>query len=158
LKTYKEAYQYLVDFHLGFTPDPISFSKIDRNGLPKILWPLRPLINRGTITDIRLTMCIARIFQLIRLPINPDLSKITTPGVVLPNNYLNSFRKYCKEWFSKINLNNLKRTNRSKVHSTMKSGPNGHALVYAAHDLTALFKEEKLISSILDLNDLLGNS
>jgi hypothetical protein len=103
-------------------------------------------------------MCIARIFQLIRLPINPDLSKITTPGVVLPDNYLNSFKRYCRKWFSKINLNNLKKTGRSKVHTTMKSGPNGHALVYAAHDLTALFKEKKLISSILTLNDLLGNS
>jgi hypothetical protein len=40
----------------------------------------------------------------------------------------------------------------------MKSGPNGHALVYAAHDLVALFKEEKLISAILSLNNLLGNS
>jgi len=157
LKLYKSAYQYLVSLHLGLVPDPICFHKVDRNGLPKVLWSLRPLINRGTISDIRLTMCIARVYQLIRLPVDPDLSKITNPGVVLPNNYLCSFQKYCRNWFSRMNLGSLLKTVRSKAHSTMKAGPNGHALVYAHYDLSALIKDEHLLKSIVKLNNLLGN-
>lgn len=158
LKLYKEAYQFLVATHLGLDPVPISFNKVDRNGLPKVLWPLRPLIRRNTISDIRLTMCIARVFQLIRLPVDPDLSKITDPGVVLPKNYLCSFRKYCRNWFSKMNLGSLMKTERNKAHSTMKAGPNGQALVYAHYDLSALIQDETLLKSIVSLNNLLGNS
>jgi len=103
-------------------------------------------------------MCITRIFQLIRLPVDPDLSKITDPGVVLPNNYLCSFEKYCSEWFSRMNLNNLLKVSQDKVHSTMKAGPNGQALVFAAHDLTALLRDKELTQHIVNLNNLLGNS
>jgi hypothetical protein len=39
----------------------------------------------------------------------------------------------------------------------MKSGPNGQALVFAAHDLSALIKDESLLKSIVKLNNLLGN-
>lgn len=156
LKLYKDSYKFLVDLHMGFHPVPISYAKIDRNGLPKVLWPLRPLLKDKSISNIRLTMCIARVFQLIRLPINLDTSKITDPGNILPNNYLNSFAEYCQGWFSKINLSNIK-TQRFSAHSSMKSGPNGQALVYAHYDLGALIGTPDLLKSIVKLNKLLGN-
>jgi hypothetical protein len=154
---YKNAYQFLVSLNLKMIPTPIPFQKVDRNGLPKVLWPIRPLISRGTISDVRLTMCIARVFQLIKLPIDSDLSKITDPGTVLPDNYLCSFRKYCKDWFSRINLSKSINTRRSKAYATMKAGPNGHALVFAAHDLMALRKEPQLLNELYKLNSYLGN-
>lgn len=40
---------------------------------------------------------------------------------------------------------------------TMKSGPNGQALVYACHDLDALRRDEDLLHSIVRLNSLTGN-
>jgi hypothetical protein len=102
-------------------------------------------------------MCIARVYQLIRLPVNPDLSAITSPGVKLQENYLRSFHKFCTAWFDRLNTKNLLDTVRNKAHSTMKSGPNGQALVFAAHDLSALIKDESLLKSIVKLNNLLGN-
>jgi len=39
----------------------------------------------------------------------------------------------------------------------MKAGPNGHALVYAAHDLSALIRDKPLLASIVSMNNLLGN-
>jgi len=156
LKLYKDAYKFLVDLHMGFHPVPLSYSKVDRNGLPKVLWPLRPMLKDKTISNVRLTMCIARVFQLIRLPIDPDLSKITDPGNILPNNYLHSFAEYCQGWFSRINLSNI-RTQRFSAHSSMKSGPNGQALVYAHYDLSALIRTPELLTSIVNLNKLLGN-
>jgi len=69
LELYKSAYAFLRDTSLELQTHPIAFCKVDSKGIPKPLWPLRPLMN-GERNSMRLSLSIARSYEQIRLEID----------------------------------------------------------------------------------------
>ena len=79
LGLYKDCYAFLRNYLLELPTQPVRFCKVDRFGIPKPLWPLRPLIKRGRIHK-RVALSIARGFEVIRLEIDySNLASITDP-------------------------------------------------------------------------------
>lgn len=57
-----------------FTPAP--FLKSDKQGVPKILKPLLPLL-KGNTNEKRIALTITKSYMLIQLPPSEDISSIT---------------------------------------------------------------------------------
>ena len=69
LDRYKLCYMFLRNIILQLPTSPIPFCITDKRGIPKPLWPLRPLI-KGEVKFQRLALSIARSYELIKLPID----------------------------------------------------------------------------------------
>jgi len=69
LTLYKSVYAFLRNILLKLPTQPLSYCKVDAKGLPKPLWPLRPLI-KGTRNSLRVALTIARSYEQIRLEID----------------------------------------------------------------------------------------
>jgi hypothetical protein len=77
LGLYKDCYAFLRNYLLELPTQPLSFCKVDSNGIPKPLWSLRPLI-KGDRSTKRLSLTIARSYEQIRLDIDySNLDAIT---------------------------------------------------------------------------------
>jgi len=166
LERYKEAYQFLSRYHLNLNPIPLGWSKIDRNGIPKILWPLRSLINH---TDdsyknkcIRMSLIIARIYETIYLKPQPNYLPITSKGNLLNPEFIRSFDEFTKDWFMTLYRRNERLTRLStkidKVISSTKKGPNGPALVMSHIDSKPVCEDKVLFKAIKDINTICGNT
>jgi hypothetical protein len=55
----------------------IAFCKVDSKGIPKPLWPLRPLL-KGDRQSQRVALTIARSYELIKLPVCYDVTDIVS--------------------------------------------------------------------------------
>jgi len=77
LMFYKDMYTFLRNYLLELPTQTIAFCKVDSSGLPKPLWPLRPLI-KGDRQSKRVALTIARSFELIKLPIDYDVTDIVS--------------------------------------------------------------------------------
>jgi len=73
LGNYKESYAFLRNYLLKLPTHPLSFCKVDRKGIPKTLWSLRPFI-KGNRDAQRFSLTVARSYEQIRLDI--DYSKL----------------------------------------------------------------------------------
>jgi len=79
LELYKSAYAFLRNILLQLPTQPLSFCKVDSKGIPKPLWPLRPLINEDR-NSLRLALSIARSYEQIRLDIDYSCLENVTQG------------------------------------------------------------------------------
>lgn len=78
LSKYKAGYVFLRNRILKLHNTPLPFSKVDKRGIPKILWALRPLL-KDDRNKQRLALCICRSYEQITLPIDLNTKDITTP-------------------------------------------------------------------------------
>jgi len=77
LGRYKESYVFLRNYLLKLPTRSLPFTRIDKLGIPKTLWSLRPLI-KGSREEQRVALSIARGYEQIRLEIDyTDLAAIT---------------------------------------------------------------------------------
>lgn len=77
LGRYKECYAFLRNYLLELPTQPVPFCKVDKRGIPKPLWSIRPLI-KGCRSSKRVALTIARSYEQIRLEIDyTNLSSIT---------------------------------------------------------------------------------
>lgn len=159
LKRYKECHMWYRDRLLMLNPNPLSFCKSDRKGVPKPLWSLRPIMNRRSHDYSRLILSITSIYLTIHLPVDYDTSQIEDkPSVFMTDESILEFGSYVTDWISKIKRYVNLKTETSKCNSTMKAGPNGHALVTSHYDVTALFNSGGLLNHIQEINEQLNNS
>jgi hypothetical protein len=79
LARFKDSYGFLRNYTLGLKTQPLSFTKVDKRGIPKTLWPIRPLI-KSDRNELRLALCIARCYEKIKLPIDFNTESIQTPS------------------------------------------------------------------------------
>lgn len=157
---YKEAYAFLRNLLLELPTQSIPFCKVDSNGIPKPLWPLRPLI-KGDRSDRRLALSIARSYEFIRLPIDEDITNVisTHPRGDVLLSVDNEFRQFLERftrtrgWY----LGSLQ-TNRNadNAFETLSKGPNGPAVAYAHIDARAVIDDGNLFKNIRNLNLALG--
>lgn len=159
LLTYKEMYTFMVHKSLGLAqPTFVGWYKIDRKGIPKPLWPLRAILGKELEpNEVRVLLTITRVYQTIRLPENPDLCKITDPGVKLPDQFITDFTKYVKRWVANVVLEDDKDLYSEKVIRTTKRGPNGPAVATSPLDAQALAHDPKLREAIVGFNLLTEN-
>lgn len=84
LSRYKEGYMFLRNLVLHLPTQPISFCKVDKRGIPKILWSLRPLLSKSRDLS-RVALSIARSFELITLEIDYSTDSIEKEGSYDPS-------------------------------------------------------------------------
>uniref|UniRef100_A0A2V0RBW5 RdRp n=1 Tax=viral metagenome TaxID=1070528 RepID=A0A2V0RBW5_9ZZZZ len=156
LNRYKECYSFLRNNILDLEYSLPAFIKVDSNGIPKPLWPLRALIN-GDRNSQRIALTIARTWESINLDPVPNLLPITSERRI-------SWRtKMCDESFqgwieAEIPMYKWLRpkpyTKRFTVWDSNGSGPNGPAVAWSLADLIPLKSSPKLWDSIQSLNTI----
>ena len=164
LGLYKDCYAFLRNYLLELPTQPVRFCKVDRFGIPKPLWPLRPLIKRNRIHK-RVALSIARGFEVIRLEIDySNLASITDPLSEETHKTVRSlnkkFRKFLKRFTKKRQwyLGSLQTPIQpwGKVLTTLSKGPNGPAVASAHLDAIAVVQDTNLFTAIRELNRGLG--
>lgn len=95
LGLYKDCYAFLRNYLLELPTQPLSFCKVDSDGIPKPLWSLRPFI-KGDRCSKRLSLTIARSYEQIRLDI--DYSKLSEITDIMPQGIEASVRKIDKKF------------------------------------------------------------
>jgi len=166
LGRYKESYVFLRNYLLELPTQPISFTRVDKLGLPKTLWSLRPLI-KGNREEKRVALSIARGYEQIRLEIDySDTSAITdkhSPSqedAVLNltrqfNKFLKQFTRH-RKWYLGYLSDPIQPY--SKVLTTLSKGPNGPAVASSHLDARAVINDKELYSSLMELNQALGQN
>jgi hypothetical protein len=164
LGLYKDCYAFLRNYLLELPTHPLSFCKIDSNGIPKPLWSLRPLI-KGNRDAKRLALSITRSYEQIRLEV--DYTNLSTITDEIPGEFQRSvrdinkkFRRFLKRFTRKRQwyLGSLTDPIQpwSKVLCTLSKGPNGPAVACSHLDAKAVLQDETLAKSIRELNSALG--
>lgn len=163
LDRYKASYIFLRNLVLKLPANPIPFCKVDSQNIPKTLWPLRPLL-KGNRNELRIALCIARTYELIRLPVDYSVESITTPSSyderygetkLMFNKMLEGFAiKY--PWY--IGSLQTRSAYEPRVFTSLSSGPNGPTVACAHIDAKAVVSDSKLHTSIRNLNNALGQS
>jgi hypothetical protein len=163
LVLHKSYYEFLRNTLLELPTQPLSFCKVDKNSIPKPLWPLRPLI-KGNRSEKRLALTIVRTYEKIRLPIEINLKPIRDPhpyGFGKLNTVID-FPLFLEKFTSKYPwyLGTLhKPKGRDKdVFTSLSKGPNGPALATAHIDASAVYNDHILFSNLKYMNDLLDQS
>jgi hypothetical protein len=163
LERYKCSYQYLRNYILQLPTQPVTFCKSDSNGLPKTLWPLRPLL-KGDRTTERLALSIARTYELVTLPINyGDLDAITDnsplESIKTQKMVSKKLRWFLKRFTNKYPwyLGSLQTPIEpwSKVGTTLSKGPNGPAVATSHLDAKAVVHDRVLYYNLRKLNNAL---
>ena len=157
LEKYKNSYIFLRNYVLDLPTQPLSFTKADKRGIPKPLWPLRPLIKRDKDHQ-RLALTIARSYELIRLPIEINLESIVTdhPEGSFHNETTVDFPLFLERFIQKYPwyLGSLvtRDSHFPKMFTTTAKGPNGPAVSCAHLDARAVMDNTELFSGIWNLN------
>jgi hypothetical protein len=160
LGRYKESYVFLRNYLLELPTHPLSFTRVDKLGLPKTLWSLRPLI-KGNRDEQRVALTIARGYEQIRLKIDfTDLAAITdvhTPlqecAVLVLTKKFNKFLKQFtrnRKWY--LGSLNDPIAPFSKVLTSLSKGPNGPKIVCSHLDAKAVIDDKELYPAIKELN------
>jgi hypothetical protein len=164
LGLYKDCYTFLRNYLLELPTQPLSFCKVDLNGIPKPLWTLRPLI-KGDRDLIRIALTIARSYEQIRLEV--DYSKLDSITDEMSEEVQKSVRVLSKKFKRFLKKFTLKRKwylgsltdpiqPWQKVLTSLTKGPNGPAVACSHLDATAVVQDKVLASSIEELNRALG--
>jgi hypothetical protein len=160
LDRYKSSYIFLRNKLLQLTTQPIPFCRTDSDGIPVTLWTLRPLI-KGNEKDIRIALCIARSYEMIRLDI--DYSKTKAITAKLPKKSIDNvevldgiLRKFLEE-FSKdrpfyIGSNKPHSMPWHDVVDSLSKGPNGPIVASAHIDARAVQLSKPLYQALKLLN------
>jgi hypothetical protein len=160
LAIYKSCYMFLRNKILQLPTQPIPFCKADRNGIPKPLWSLRPLI-KGDRNDKRVALSIVRTYELITLPIDYSTKSIEEPSLEGKDfqETTKLFNKFLEEFTNKYPwyLGSLQVRNpyEPRVFTTLSKGPNGPAVSCAHLDAKGVIQDGKLFQSIKELNSAL---
>lgn len=166
LGRYKECYEFLRNKILLLPTQPLVFCQVDKKGLPKPLWSLRPLLKRDRKFQ-RIALTIARSFEKIRLPI--DYSKLEVITDVNSdevqsnisdltqdlNQFLEKFSKKFSWW---LGSQTDPIAPWSKVLTTLSKGPNGPAVACSHLDAVAIKRDKDLHINLKNLNDALQQS
>jgi hypothetical protein len=163
LERYKECYLFLRNIILELPAQPIPWCKVDSEGYPKPLWPLRSLI-KGDRTSRRIALTIARSYELIKLPIDYHPKSIEEEARK-GDSYQETTEDF-KQWLTKFvqrypwYLGSLHKLDsyEPKVFTTLAKGPNGPAVSSAHLDAKAVTSDPVLYSSIKRLNNALQQS
>jgi len=155
LKLYKACFIFLRNYLLELSSTPIPFVKVDKKGIPKPLWPLRPLL-RDESTQ-RIALSFARITDRIILPAQLNREMITSP-LKRGKGYRKTAKAF-KQWSKDfINYHQRKLTfvprSEMRLKNTLGRGPNGPAVANSASDLIALARQGDLYLAIQSLNSL----
>jgi len=164
LERYKLCYLFLRNIVLQLPTQPIPWCKVDSDGIPKILWTLRPLI-KGDRNDKRIALSIARSYEIIKLPIDYSTRSIKEPplrGVKFQETH-ESFKQFLVKFTHKYPwyLGSLHHRNdefEPIVFTTLSAGPNGPAVACSHLDAKAVINDKSLYSSIKELNIVLKQS
>lgn len=162
LEKYKLSYTFLRNLILKLPTDPIPFTKVDRDGIPKTLWPLRSLMFKDRNT-VRACLTIARHYEIIHLPVSYDTSSITSP--FRGNTEYEAFEVEFKDFLGRMKSKYpwyigkfIPRRNFDHVFTTLSRGPNGSAVACAHLDAKAVCASPELYHNLVTFNDLLGQS
>jgi hypothetical protein len=163
LERYKECYLFLRNTILELPTQPVPWCKVDSEGYPKPLWPLRPFI-KGDRTSQRIALTIARSYELITLPIDYHPKSIEEEARKGPT-YQETTEDF-NQWLTAMvhrypwYLGSLHKLDgyEPRVFTTLSRGPNGPAVSSAHLDAKAVTSDPVLYSSIKRLNDALGQS
>jgi len=161
LEKYKPCYAFLRNLVLNLPTQPLSFTKADKRGIPKPLWPLRPLIKRGR-NEQRLALTIARSYEKIKLPIEIDVESITAghpkgnSSSETTKHFSIFLEKFCHKypWYLGSLVN--RETGDPRVITTTAKGPNGPAVACAHLDARAVCDDKVLYNGLIKLNKVLG--
>lgn len=130
---------------LNLPPVPLPFTKSDKEGFPKAVSFLKPLL-KGSMNERRFALTVLNLYRLIHLAPNPDLESITDPGPELDPVLLKEFEAFAT--LAKPRLPALVIDENPEFHQTgAKSGPNGPALLSSHLDAVAFVKDESLLNS-----------
>jgi hypothetical protein len=164
LGLYKDCYAFLRNYLLEIPTHPLSFCKVDSEGIPKPLWALRPLIKRDRNLK-RVALTIARSYEQIRLEINYSSTESITDEMTQETeksvrDLSKKFKKFLtkftrkREWY----LGSLSDPIQpwAKVLTTLSKGPNGPAVASSHLDAIAVMQDEVLAKSLKELNNALG--
>jgi len=147
----KETVEHFKSLHLLATRvaleksfQPIPFLKSNRKGFPKKLNFLKKFLT-GTPTEKRIGLSITIMYKSIYLQPSDDFEEIIRPGYELP---------YCKSWNDFLNRKlrchkplNLRWD--KEWRETIKSGPNGPAMITCHHDLYAISQDPEVRDNLL---------
>ena len=161
LEKYKTSYVFLRNLVLHLPTQPMSFTKVDKRGIPKPLWPLRPLIKRAR-NEHRLALTIARSYEKIKLPIEINVESIVNdyPKGSFVKETTKHFSKFLEKFFHKYPWYLGTLVNRSpgepRVFTSTAKGPNGSAVACSHLDARAVCDDETLYNGLSKLNKVLG--
>jgi len=160
LERYKASYGFLRNFVLNLKTPNIPFCRVDKRGIPKTLWALRPLL-KGNREELRLALTIARTYEEIYLPLNIDLDAIEGPSHYGKDSkkHIENFEKFLVKFTNKYPryLGTLQNTSKElKVFTTTASGPNGPAVAAAHLDALAVKNDKEVYDNLREFNQALG--
>jgi hypothetical protein len=163
LERYKESYKFLRNRTLQLPTQPIPFCKVDKRGIPKPLWPLRPFLKGDRILS-RVALTIARSYELITLEIDYSTDSIT--GAPQYGDTFDETRKDFNKFLTKFvqkydwYLGSLQTRSglEPRVFTTLSKGPNGPAISCAHLDAQAVVSDAKLFKALTELNSKLNQS
>lgn len=163
LEHYKACYVFLRNRFLELQTQPIPWCKTDSNGIPKTLWPLRPLI-KGDRQTRRLSLTIARSYEQITLPIDYHPKSIDAAPAYAEDyeETTKDFKQWLRLFVNKypwyLGLLHKRDSYEPEVFTTLSKGPNGPAVSCSHLDAKAVVNDSVLYPNIKKFNDALGQS
>lgn len=136
---YKQVYLLCTSVAFGLPYSPLPFTRSDKDGFPSFIHEFKPLL-QGSTWSKRVALTGLRLYPLIKLPVNRDLSNITTPSVNTEDrrNAISAFSD-----FISANVHH-----KLDYHAPMQNhnfsvgaGPNGDAVLTSHLDVVGLHRE-----------------
>lgn len=115
---------------------PIPFTKSDKDGVAKSIRFAKP--DRDSVDDMRYSLSLLRVFELIRLPPAYEVGTITSLSTA-STKLVEEIREFILKWPGVKILPDLEP---SQLILSNKAGPNGPATLTCLEDLSALREED----------------
>jgi hypothetical protein len=148
---YKQYYLFCRNIAMDLPlPLPIPFCRTDKEGIPKDIKLLVPLL-KGSPADRRLGLTIARFYESIYCKPRPNLGPIMDPCSGTP--FDEDFRAFVMERVPRI-FRNVRLPNKFKIIHRQVTGPNGPAMLTAHYDALAL-QQQGLDNSLHELSSII---
>lgn len=140
----------------GETLPVIPFCKTDKDGYPKELIPLKPLLT-GNADLQRIGLTITRFYEKIVLPVQWNPAPITEPGPEINIITEEKLKSFAESWCKSLGIRNVRIPARDKIIGRMVKGPNGPAIMTSHYDAVAVVKDKVLHKNLSKLATLTGN-
>jgi hypothetical protein len=147
VEKYKLYFQIATKIALRLPTEAIPFTRVTKDGFPLRLKPLIPLL-KGSKWDKRVGLTIARLYTLIRLEPQMDISQVITPGKEISLDFSNKWIEYVRKSLKPIG--NPKYPIPQSFTFGARSGPNGPAVLTAHLDAIAL-KRSSLFKTFMEV-------
>lgn len=151
-KFYKEMFLFCRNIALGLElPAPVPFTKTDKDGIPKVIKPLVPLLT-GSNDDKRVGLTIARFYESIYCKTDYGTENVTSQYIGdCTQDFQIKFGKFLKNKIPLVFGTIPSPYGKYSIVNRLVAGPNGPAMLTSHYDALAVMDNPQLREAMFRL-------